>query len=382
MKLILFMVMTLHVAALQFSVQKAKKQTLNAIHRASKGIAWRHRANLIEQGLFTDQDNVYLLTNLSMGPDKQKVTVAIDTGSPWIYIMDYDCGDSGALKLECDRANIPGTYSYLDGSVVGRKGSINLWVNDDSIESVGHDFLVADQYTDIMKTGLVGLSKGYGGEKTFLNTLLSNGIINQMSFSISSFGDKLELILGGIDRSKVQAGAKEVTIGLLSDSSYHVRVQSISIGSRKLSQGITALLDSGNTLIALPDSMSSDVIDYLQSQDISCYLEREENPSFKFLVCALAPEQNFPDLVFEIGGQTFTSYGDDLISGCVKEDYDFFYSTDDYRLTCEMNIEFHIGARGATIGKAFIEKNYLTFNLDQKEVTIVQNVREVTDSRR
>ena len=380
--LVLLTVLTLQVAGLRFAVEKAKKVAQSANHKESKGVAFSHRAALIEQGLFTDEENVYLLTNLSMGAGKQKVKVAIDTGSPWIYIMDYDCGDSGALKFECDRADVPGTYSYLDGSVVGRIGTISLWLNNDSIESIGHSFLVAEEYTDIMKTGLVGLSKGYGSEKTFLSTLKKNGLIHEISFSISSYDDKLELILGGIDRSKIKAGAKQVTAGMLSDGAYHVRVQSVSIGSHRLSSDITALLDSGNTLIALPDTMTDDFIAYLESIDISCYVEPEVNPSFQSLVCALGPEQDFPDLVFQIGGVPFVAYGGDLIAGCVEEEYDFFYSTDDVKLTCDISIEFHIGGRGVTIGKAFIEKNYLTFNLDRKEVTIVQNVRESEEGRR
>ena len=370
------MVLTLHVSALRFAVEKAKKVTQPIAHKLKAGVAFRHMKSLIEQGLFTDEDNVYMLTNLSMGADKKKVTVAIDTGSPWIYIMDYDCGDSGALKADCEKASVPGTYSYLDGSVTGRIGTISLWLNGDTIESIGHSFLVAEEYTDIMKTGLVGLSKGYGSEKTFLSTLKNNGLINEVSFSISSFNDKLELILGGIDRSKIKAGAKEVTAGLLADSAYIIKVQSITLNNHRLSTTIDALLDSGNTLIALPDTMADDVIEYLESVDISCYLEPEVNPSFKYLVCALAPEQTFPDLTFVIGGVPFVSYGDDLISGCVQEEYDFFYSTDEVKLTCDLNIEFHVGGRRATIGKAFIERNYLTFNLDKKEVTLVQNVRD------
>lgn len=381
MMFVILPMVVLQVAALRFAVEKVKNAAQAENHKESKGVVSSHRAALISQGLFTDQDNVYLLLNLSMGAEKEKVKVAIDTGSPWIYIMDYDCGDSGALKLECDRANVPGTYSYLDGSVVGRIGTISLWLNNDSIESIGHSFLVAEEYTDIMKTGLVGLSKGYGSEKTFLSTLKKNGLINEISFSISSFEDKLELILGGIDRSKIQAGAKQVTIGMLSDNSYHVKTQSIFIGKHQLCSDITSLLDSGNTLIALPQVMADDFIEYLQSIDISCYLEPEVNPSFESLVCALAPEQEFPDLVFHIGGVPFVAYGDDLISGCMQEDYDFFYSTDDMKLTCDINIEFHVGGRGATIGKTFIEKNYLTFNLDRKEVTIVQNVRERAKDR-
>ena len=374
----LSMVLSAHTEAkrlLNFEISKVPKKNKHYSIQNSRGVVRSHKQSLLSLGLYNNNDGAYIMTNLSMSSNKKKVPVAVDSGSPWIYIMDYDCGTEGGLSEDCKRGSDWDTYSYLDGSVSGKHTRVSLWLSDDTVESVNHLVLVATEYQDIMKTGIVGMSKGYGeGQETFLRTLQNNGLISDHSFSISYFENKLEMIIGGIDQSKILSGSKEVVVPILSENSYHIYLDIVQIGGFiPIHNKIVALFDSGNTLISLPESSKDRIVEYLGSLGIECYLQVEENPNFSYLVCSLSTNLHFPTLTFYIGGVPFEVPEVDLIDSCETEDYEFYMDGDDVKKKCDINIEFQSGGSYVTIGKTFIEKNYITFDLDHQQLTVVQN---------
>ena len=333
----------------------------------------RRESSLIRMDLKPDSQNVYITTILHLGKDRTPVLVALDSGSSHLYVVPAEKG-KGAFAVDFDQASKPGTLSYLDGSVYGRFGFTSIWVSEDTIESINHEFLAVDKFEQGMETSLMGLAKGYDDYQTVLETFKKNGLINEVSFSFAEVDGGLKLILGGIDRTLVSERSLEVVVPLIDDNEYRVPLESSSIGEFRFQVIETnALFDSGNSYISIPEKFRGPIIEYLLTLGFECFTSTESNPGFIYLVCK-ENGKKIPDLKFKIQGVELVAKGADLWLDCIDfqfEDWSYYEEGAKY---CEYQIEFQYNSDYFTLGKAFIERNYVTFELEKKQITIIQNL--------
>jgi len=321
------------------------------------------------------------MATLPLGDDKIMSELIIDSGSSVMWIPKEECGpnhDSG-LARDCDVAQEKQSLHYLDGSIHGRKTKTTVWISHSQIKSPNHHLAVIDERSRLMKKGILGLAKGYEQDQTFLDTLKANGLIHSRSFSLFSHNGASSLILGGIDYSKISKNHLKAVASLTSDSAFRFTLQSARVGKLNfMGEDKNALLDSGNTLISFPMSASRSFIGYLQEEKLDCYLEVEANPQFSEIVCNLSNEdkERFPDLGLTIEGKEFVVPGAYLIEICEKNPnaFDPFAKPHQLKVACLIKIEFQTGYAFTTIGKAFIEKVYTTFDLEKGTISLIQNV--------
>jgi hypothetical protein len=333
---------------------------------------------MIRQGIYDDADRMYMMTRLEMGADRQEVQVILDSGSSATWINRYDCGnDPIGLLGDCRLASQPQSLGYLDGVISGKIAHTSVWLNAGSVESKNHDVVVIDQKTKLMTYGIVGLSKGYDNEPTFLGILKSNKLIPEEAFAIYCKDDMFELILGGVDRSLVKPNAKEAIVPISSEEAFFITVDSALVGDTFVSSTPTmALIDSGNTLISFPGYLARPVLAALTQRGIECILVQEQNPMFNILGCSIEDTASFPDFSFKINGVQFIIPGNFLTNQCEESGFGTGYAYDDepQARACYMKIEFFMAENYFTLGKAFLQKIYTTFNLDKKTLTFVQNL--------
>ena len=339
-------------------------------------LTYGHSQSLIDIDLFNDDKEMYMMTSIHFGNDKKSIDLIVDSGSSNLWINRDDCGnDDTGLKGDCDAATTPKSLYYLDGEIHGKMAKTSVWLNNGQIESRDHHVTIITKKSELMNYGILGMARGYDAEPTFLMTLKDNGVIEKQAFAIYTDNEKSTLVLGGVDQSLVQAGAAEVTVPLINKDSFYFKIEGARFGDEIISMEFTnALADSGNTLISFPAYLSNTVVNTLSKLGLECFLLKESNPLFHELVCKMTDEQLFPDLHFVIKDTLFTVTGDHLKSTCYQTNGGFFY--DDYVSEikeCLIKIEFFGNGNYFTLGKAFLQKVYTTFNLDDQTITFAQN---------
>jgi len=345
------------------------------------GVARAHFQSLLQDDIYPDQDNIFMLTKLHMGEDQTQVELIIDSGSSVLWIPKEDCGSNHETGLahDCDQAADPKSLYYLDGDIHGRRGQTTVWVNHKNARSPGHTFVVIDRKSELMNLGILGLSKGWESTPTFLETLETNKLIEDRAFSLYRDTDKYELILGGVDRTKVSENHVEATSDIVSTDSFMFKFQGARFGDLTfITEHSQALVDSGNTLICFPMKYSPSIMDYLSAKGFNCYLEQEANPMFHEIICHMngRNRSEFPHLTFTIEEKEFTITGEHLIELCQEnvQGYNPFSEDSTYQEDCLIRIEFQNRSSYLTLGKAFIERVYTTFDLETNKITFIQNL--------
>ena len=352
------------------------REAAHAVRLAGVRPSYGHAQSLLNMNLFNDEKDMYMMVTVHLGNDKKPVDIVIDTGSSAMWIDENDCGsDQNGLFGDCSSGTEPNTLAYLDGEVNGVYARTSVWLDNDKIESVNHQFTVAHTKTKLMTFGIIGMARGYNRAETFLGTLKKNGLIDIQAFAIYTEGDKNVLVLGGVDQSLIKPGSNEVTVDLIRQNEFFFTLEGSKIGGEVVSMEFSeTLVDSGNTLISFPGYLSNTIVGILAKKSIECYWLQESNPMFSQLVCKMTQEQVFPDVEFVIKEKTFTVPGDHMKGKCFDTIGGYFY--DDYGSDlqeCLIKIEFNTSGKYFTLGKTFIHKVYTTFNLDENTITFAQN---------
>jgi len=139
------------------------------------------------------------------------------------------------------------------------------------------------------------------------------------------------LVVGGIEESMIK-NQKVAKLKLRDKNMYVVPLGGFSVNGVpviKRNIAISALLDTGNTLISLPY--------HQKAPGASCEVNVESNSDFYQLGCKIRKNQ-IPDLQIELGGVTFEIKGTDLIDQCSST-----FGLGLFGLSCLLNIEFQKG---------------------------------------
>lgn len=226
---------------------------------------------------------------LLVGEPKQSVGVSIDTGSSDLWIPANSAGGVYEPTRSSTFKDLGSDFviHYGKGDVNGTYATENFFLTDDLVEVKNLQFGLANSTADIT-TGLLGIARpNQEAAKTKYDNLpiqLKNqGIIDKVAYSLylnSPSAASGTILFGAIDRAKYKG---ELAKQELAGTKYlATTVKSADYGGKSYSTPFEPILDSGATIIYLPQDLASAVQAELGADGdegvVSC-----DQPSDKYL---------------------------------------------------------------------------------------------------
>jgi hypothetical protein len=201
---------------------------------------------------------------------------------------------------------------------------------------------ISSEFTSDPTDGLLGLAfdsiTTVSGVQTPMDNLISQGLISQPIFGVflgkESNGGGGEYLFGGIDNSKFTGTLATVSVDN-SQGFWGISVDSGSVASTSI-DSFSAIIDTGTTLLLLPDA---------QAKQVASALSATDNGDGTYSLSCDA--SSLSDLTFSIGGNDYKVPAADLIfqqqgNQCIAG---FGYG----------------GLQFAILGDVFIKNNYVVF---------------------
>ncbi|NWH53911.1 PEPA protein, partial [Fregata magnificens] len=253
-------------------------------------------------------DNEYFGT-ISIGTPAQKFTVIFDTGSsnlwvPSVYCSSPACGnhnrfnpaDSSTFVSTNDSVSI----AYGTGSMTGVLGYDTVIVSDIEVtsqifglaETEPGDFFYYTPFDGIL--GLAFPSIASSGATPVFDNMMTEHLVARDLFSVYLSKNEQSgsfVLFGGIDSSYTTNGIN--WIPLSAETYWQITMDSVSIGGETVacSAGCQAIVDTGTSLLAVPNQALSNLLGALgatSNGQISC-----------------SAISSLPDVVFYINGNAF-----------------------------------------------------------------------------
>ncbi|KAJ3130215.1 hypothetical protein HK101_005118 [Irineochytrium annulatum] len=292
-------------------------------------------------GLTDEADSAYF-GNITLGTPPQKFQVTLDTGSSLLWVAGTGCMTcnnsnyfNGAASSTYVANGTMATESiiYGSGSVSGKRvhdtlGFNGLQITNQVFLDVSYEDTVISSQMDGMFDGLMGMAYDGGvsgsGETAVVN-MARQGVIPQPLFAFwlngsadsnTYYGNGGELTLGFADPNHYQGPITTMPVESMPaiNGTYFwaVSAQSISVGNaapavpKSNTGGSYAIMDTGTTLVALDTDAFMGTMRGLRTAGISVAMAtRNGQPTGIYtLPCAQAP--NAPDIVFNMGGNSFS----------------------------------------------------------------------------
>ncbi|KAF2718542.1 acid protease [Polychaeton citri CBS 116435] len=355
------------------------------------------RAGTVQVDLENEETLYYM--EVKIGTPEQTIKLHLDTGSSdlWVNVADSSlcssnndvCADSGTYN-----ANKSDTYNYINSdfkiTYVDGSGSSGDYVTDvvkfSNITLESQQFGIGYQSTS--QEGILGI--GYpvnevalsNGGKKYANVpqnMLDNGLISTNSYSLwlndleASTGS---ILFGGVNEAKYTGDL--YTLPILKESGeyaeFFIALTAIGAngdnGTIASDVAIPALLDSGSSLMYLPDNITQKIYDATNSQYNS-------DQGAAFVDCNLAKAAGSLDFTFS--GPTIRV---DLSELVIEAGTD---SNGDK--VCILGIG-PAGDSASVLGDTFIRSAYIVYDLTNNEISIAQtnfntaedNILEITNS--
>ncbi len=157
-------------------------------------------------------------------------------------------------------------------------------------------------------------------DPTFVQTLIDNKIISQYAFGVNlnfqqhqrsfiSFGvPDIDLFQGELKKYPINQGY-----------SYNIRVKGISIGDGPLLPIPSALLDTGNTCISVPNRYESSILKEFSQNGNKCGFDNEDYATqFSLLRCKVTNHDSLPTLKINIGNDVYEIDHNAYMQRCIK----------------------------------------------------------------
>uniref|UniRef100_A0A8B9Z406 pepsin A n=1 Tax=Buteo japonicus TaxID=224669 RepID=A0A8B9Z406_9AVES len=268
-----------------------------------------YQAGVSAEPLQNYMDNEYFGT-ISIGTPPQEFTVIFDTGSsnlwvPSVYCSSLACSNHNRFN-PADSSTFVSTnesvsIAYGTGSMTGVLGYDTVTVAAIDVlnqifglaETEPGDFFYYSPFDGIL--GLAFPSISSSGATPVFDNMMSEGLVAKDLFSVylSRDGSKGSFVLfGGIDPSYTTNGI--TWIPLSAETYWQISMDSVSIGGETVacSYGCQAIVDTGTSLLAVPNSALSNLVNALGASSngaISC-----------------SAVNTLPDVVFQINGNAFS----------------------------------------------------------------------------
>uniref|UniRef100_A0A8B9NQ23 pepsin A n=1 Tax=Accipiter nisus TaxID=211598 RepID=A0A8B9NQ23_9AVES len=269
-----------------------------------------NQAGVSAEPLHNYLDNEYFGT-ISIGTPPQEFTVIFDTGSsnlwvPSVYCSSLACSNHKRFN-PADSSTFVSTnetvsIAYGTGSMTGVLGYDTVTVAAIDVlnqifglaETEPGDFFYYSPFDGIL--GLAFPSISSSGATPVFDNMMSEGLVAKDLFSVylSRDGKKGSFVLfGGIDPSYTTNGI--TWIPLSAETYWQISMDRyVSIGGETVacSYGCQAIVDTGTSLLAVPNSALSNILSALGASSngaISC-----------------SAVNTLPDVVFQINGNAFS----------------------------------------------------------------------------
>lgn len=374
----------------QHDIQRAQ------IDKPDDGVL-QSRAKTISASL-SNRKTLYLMTAY-IGTPAQQLNLHIDTGSSdlWVNVPRSTlCGQRG------NQCSISGTYnannsrtykyvnslfniSYADGS-----GSSGDYATD--TVSFGGANLTNQQlgvgYQSSSYEGILGIGYAYNeailrynGAQTYVNVpqnLVQSGYINSNAYSLwlndlnAASGS---ILFGGIDTGKFQGTLQTLPViktnGLYSQ--FVIALTGLGVngktGSIANNQAIGVLLDSGSSLMYLPDSLTQTIYNTFGAQ-------YDNSEGVAIIDCA--QQANSTTLDFTFSGVTIRVPLSQMV---------IVAGFDGRENICILGVN-PAGDSTAVLGDTFLRSAYVVYDLDNNQISLAQtrfnssqsNILEITKS--
>ncbi|KAL1607515.1 hypothetical protein SLS59_002483 [Nothophoma quercina] len=349
----------------------------------------RRRASTVQQTL--DNLETLYFANATLGTPAQSFRLHIDTGSSDLWVnaassklcseRGNQCGDSGTYT-----ANDSSTYefvnnafniSYVDGS--GASGDYAT----DTFRFGGQtitDMQFGIGYTSSSPEGILGI--GYTINEVQVNRfgldeypnlpqkLKDDGTINSVAYSLwlndldASTGS---ILFGGVDTDKFSG--KLSTLPIIQESGVYaefiIALTDMGIGSNKTSlfsnSNVAVLLDSGSSLMYLPDAVATALYTQFNAQ-------YDSTQGAAFVDCDLANQEG--SLEFGFSGVTISvPYNELVITATVSRG----------QPVCILGIG-PAGDSVSVLGDTFLRSAYVVYDLSNNEISLAQTNFNATSS--
>ncbi|KAF9562791.1 acid protease [Agrocybe pediades] len=292
---------------------------------------------------------------LSVGTPPQDLTVDVDTGSADLWIPS-DC--SSCANKQFNKAT---SSSYFNnGTVFQGTGEVSAMLSTDVVsiqdlsikhQSFGAVFSESADFDSFPNSGILGMafsSIAASGQPTFMENLIIQKRLAAPIFSVYLTRGKetgSELCLGCIDHEKVTGDVYWIPV--VSKSYWSISLDGVSVNSTAApSSNVVAAIDTGTTLIYLPQDIASRFYDMIPGSKSA----PEYGPEFYTYPC---------DTVFtasmSFGGENFAINGQDFNMGPVQSD-----SPDCVGGILSLGKDFPSNL--AIIGDEFLKSWYTTFD--------------------
>ena len=360
----------------------------------------RKRASNTVTSSLTNDETLYFM-NVSIGTPPQDLRMHIDTGSSdlWVNVASSSLCNQGSNPCSVSgtyNANDSSTYEYINGnfniSYVDGTGSSGDYVSD--VVRFGGINLDHQQfgigYKSTSYQGIIGIgypinevAVAYNHEAPYANVpanLVQNGLISSNAYSLwlndleSSTGS---ILFGGVNADKY-TGSLE-TVPIVSDqeggvySEFIIAMTAIGAdgkqGSISNNLKVPALLDSGSSLMYLPDDVTTAIYNAVNAQ-------YSESQGAAFVDCSLSDSDQTLDFTFS--SPTIRVAMNELV---------IVAGEDNGSPVCILGIG-PAGSSMPVLGDTFIRSAYIVYDIANNEISLAQtnfnstsnNVMEISNS--
>ncbi|KAF6072191.1 Eukaryotic aspartyl protease family protein [Candida albicans] len=290
-------------------------------------------------------EQVSYASDITVGSNKQKLTVVIDTGSSDLWVPDSQvscqagqgqdpnfCKNEGTYSPSSSSSsqnlNSPFSIEYGDGTT-----SQGTWYKDTI--GFGGISITKQQFADVTSTsvdqGILGIGyKTHEAEGNYDNvpvTLKNQGIISKNAYSLylnSRQATSGQIIFGGVDNAKYSGAL--IALPVTSDNELRIHLNTVKVAGQSINADVDVLLDSGTTITYLQQGVADQVISAFNGQE-----------------------------TYDANASEFTAplYTED---GQVYDQCQLLFGTSDYNI----------------LGDNFLRSAYIVYDLDDNEISLAQ----------
>eukprot|EP00529_Nitzschia_sp_RCC80_P021303 CAMPEP_0113519682 /NCGR_PEP_ID=MMETSP0014_2-20120614/43664_1 /TAXON_ID=2857 /ORGANISM="Nitzschia sp." /LENGTH=413 /DNA_ID=CAMNT_0000417445 /DNA_START=5 /DNA_END=1246 /DNA_ORIENTATION=- /assembly_acc=CAM_ASM_000159 len=326
-----------------------------------------------ENEIIKDYANAQYFGVVEIGSPPQEFTVIFDTGSSNLWIPKVGCSHCGIPfigqkhKFDHDKSS---TYTE-DGSdfeIMYGSGSVKGFFSLDDVLLADDIVINAQKFAEVTDAGGLGMayslgkfdgilgmgfsSISIGGAPTVFENAIKQNKVDQPIFSFY-LGDNGpgELTFGGYDSSKFEGELQSVKLDAA--TYWQITLDSVKAGdySEESSDKITAIVDSGTSLITGPKA---------EIAKIAAAVGATPNIMGEYTIdCKNLDE--IPDIVFTIGGNDYTVPGKKAV-----------IQAQGTCLFAFMGMDFPAPGPQWILGDVFMREYYTVFNYVDKTIAFAK----------
>ncbi|KAF9284882.1 hypothetical protein BGZ68_004339 [Mortierella alpina] len=299
---------------------------------------------------------------IDIGTPAQTLKVMMDTGSARLLISSSECPDCTG-KTHFDRS-ASSTYQASDET-----WSVNFGDMSSASGVTGHDVVkladltiknqpvhLAEQMSpdfDGFVDGILGLSFGVLSDTTsVLESMMKDKLVDKgvVSFALGKYPSETggEALFGGIDMSKVEDGQEITYTDVVNDRYWAVKITGTFVDGQSVftesgDKGMTAVVDTGSTLLILPSAVATAI-------------HKKIPKAIRLHERWYVPCKGTHTLEFQIGGAKFGVPYSDIAR-----------ERSALREMCHSGVQTNPGTF-AIIGDVFIKNNYVVFDEENRRM--------------